>query len=109
MRRLDETGLRIAGATRWLHTASTLTHTFYRAGEPRSAVPELEGGVVVHDPWRAYDTLENVDHALCNAHLLRELQAVGEFDKEPWAEGQGLNILEALTLGPERLAVELKL
>ena len=43
VRCLDETGLRIAGATRWLHTASTLTHTFYRAGEPRSAVPELRG------------------------------------------------------------------
>ena len=45
---------RIAGTTRWLHTASTPTHTFYRAGEPRSAMPEFEGGVVVHDHWRAY-------------------------------------------------------
>ena len=30
VRCLDETGFRIAGATRWLHTASTPTHTFYR-------------------------------------------------------------------------------
>ena len=37
VRCLDETGLRIAGETRWLHTASTPTHTFYRAAEPRSA------------------------------------------------------------------------
>ena len=45
VRCLDETGLRVAGKTRWLHTTSTLTHTFYRAGEPRSAVPkELTGG-----------------------------------------------------------------
>ena len=63
------------------HTASTLTHTFYRAGEPRSAVPDLEGGVVVHDHWRAYYALENVLHAFCNAHLLRELQAVCDLDK----------------------------
>jgi transposase len=76
VRCLDETGLRIAGATRWLHTASTPTHTFYRADEPRSAVPVCQGGVVVHDHWRAYYSLENVDHAFCNAHLLRELQAV---------------------------------
>ena len=95
VRCLDETGLRIAGATRWLHTASTLTHTFYRAGEPRSAVPQLEGGVAVHDHWRPYTTLENVDHAFCNAHLLRELQAVCDLDKEPWAGALRATLLDA--------------
>ena len=83
------------GATRWLHTASTPTHTFYRAGEPRSAVPEVQGGVVVHDHWRAYYGLEDVDHAYCNAHLLRELQAVCELDKEPWAEALRTTLLDA--------------
>jgi transposase len=95
VRCLDETGFRIAGATRWLHTASTLTHTFYRAAVPRSAVPEFEGGVVVHDHWRAYYSLENVDHAFCNAHLLRELQAVCELDGEPWAEALRATLLDA--------------
>ena len=95
VRCLDETGVRIAGATRWLHTASTPTHTFYRADEPRSAVPICQGGVVVHDHWRAYYSLENVDHAFCNAHLLRELQAVCEFDKEPWAEALRATLLDA--------------
>ena len=95
MRCLDETGFRIAGTTRWLHTASTPTHTFYRAGEPRSAVPELQGGVVVHDHWRAYLSLDNVDHAFCNAHLLRELQAACELDKEPWADALRATLLDA--------------
>ncbi|HXJ94737.1 MAG TPA: IS66 family transposase [Terriglobia bacterium] len=95
VRCLDETGFRIAGQTRWLHTASTATHTFYRAGEPRSAVLECRGGVVVHDHWRAYYGLENVDHAFCNAHLLRELQAVCELDKEPWAEALRATLLNA--------------
>lgn len=95
VRCLDETGLRIAGATRWLHTASTSTYTFYRADEPRSAVLACEGGVVVHDHWRAYYGLETVDHAFCNAHLLRELQAVGELDKEPWAEALRATLLDA--------------
>ena len=95
VRCLDETGFRIAGTTRWLHTASTTTHTFYRAGEPRSAVPEVQGGVVVHDHWRAYYGLEDVDHAYCNAHLLRELQAVCELDKEPWAEALRTTLLDA--------------
>jgi transposase len=95
VRCLDETGVRIGGVTRWLHTASTLTHTFYRAGVPRSAMPECNGGVVVHDHWRAYYGLENVDHAFCNAHLLRELQAVREFDQEPWAEALRATLLDA--------------
>ena len=95
VRCLDETGFRIAGTTRWLHTASTTTHTFYRADEPRSAVPEVQGGVVVHDHWRAYYGLEDVDHAYCNAHLLRELQAVCELDKEPWAEALRTTLLDA--------------
>lgn len=95
VRCLDETGFRIAGTTRWLHTASTPTHTFYRADEPRSAVPELRGGVVVHDHWRAYYALENVDHAFCNAHLLRELQAVCQLDEEPWADALRATLLNA--------------
>ena len=95
VRCLDETGFRIAGTTRWLHTASTPAYTFYRADEPRSAVPELQGGVVVHDHWRAYYSLENVDHAFCNAHLLRELQAVCELDKEPRAEALRATLLDA--------------
>jgi transposase len=95
VRCLDETGFRIAGSTRWLHTASTPTHTFYRADEPRSAMPEVRGGVVVHDHWRAYYGLEGVDHAFCNAHLLRELQAVCELDREPWAEALRATLLDA--------------
>src|SRR3954464_3785575 len=32
-------------------------------------------GIVVHDHWKPYYTMEGVLHALCNAHHLRELQA----------------------------------
>jgi transposase len=96
VRCLDETGLRIAGRTLWLHTASTLTHTFYRAGEARSAVPtQFQGGVVVHDHFVSYRSLENVDHAYCNAHILRELAAVIELDHEPWAGAMWTTLLDA--------------
>jgi transposase len=97
VRCLDETGLRAAGKTGWLHVASTLTHTFYRAGEPRSAVPKaLIGGVVVHDHFLSYRGLENVDHAFCNAHLLRELNAATELDEEPWAEAMRKTLIDGL-------------
>jgi len=96
VRCLDETGLRVAGKTGWLHTTSTLAYTFYRAGEPRSAVPkDLQGGVVVHDHFLPYRGLENVEHAFCNAHLLRELNAVVDLDGEPWAEAMRKTLLDA--------------
>ncbi len=87
VRHLDETGFRIAGKLQWLHTASSLSFTFYRAGEKRGAIPEgLHGGVVVHDHFLPYRRLDAVDHAFCNAHILRELNSLIEFDKQVWAE-----------------------
>lgn len=32
----------------------------------------------MHDAWAPYDTYTGAEHALCNAHALRELQAVTE-------------------------------
>jgi transposase len=53
-------------------------------------MPErLEGGVVVHDGFKPYRNLDRAArppaHALCNAHHLRELKALIEFDNELWA------------------------
>jgi antitoxin YefM len=42
-------------------------------------------GIVVHDHWKPCYTLESVQHALCNAHPLRELQALIDIEREPWA------------------------
>jgi transposase len=39
VRHLDETGFRIGGKTRWLHSASTAVYTLYRIGEKRGDVP----------------------------------------------------------------------
>jgi transposase len=87
VRHVDETGFRIAGKLQWLHTSSSLAFTFYRADEKRGAIPrDLRGGGVVHDHFAPYHRLEAVDHAFCNAHILRELQCLIEFDVEPWAE-----------------------
>jgi transposase len=42
-------------------------------------------GIVVHDHWKPYYALAEVQHALCNAHHLRELKALVEIEKEAWA------------------------
>lgn len=86
VRHLDETGLRVAGKLHWLHTTSSEAFTFYRVEDKRGAVPSnLKGGVIVHDGFVPYGALGQVDHALCNAHHLRELKALIELDGEAWA------------------------
>ena len=35
-------------------------------------------GIAVHDAWAPYDTYTDVDHQLCCAHALRELQAIAD-------------------------------
>ncbi len=86
VRHLDETGFRIGGKTCWLHNASTAAMTHYRVSARRGDIPrDLEGGVIVHDHFKPYYTLDGLAHALCNAHHLRELKALIEIEKEPWA------------------------
>jgi transposase len=86
VRCLDETGFRVAGKTQWLHTVATESLTLYRVSDRRGDVPNnLAGGVVVHDGFQSYGALAGLAHALCNAHHLRELKALIEFDLEPWA------------------------
>lgn len=86
VKHLDETGLRIAGVLQWLHVASTWLLTFYRTSRHRGTLLEGVLGIVVHDFWRPYFTLDDVEHALCNAHHLRELKALSTMEKEPWAQ-----------------------
>ena len=85
VKHMDETGFRIAGRTQWLHIASTLWLTFYRTSSRRGSLLSGVAGIVVHDHWKSYFTLTGVLHALCNAHHLRELQALVEIEHEQWA------------------------
>ena len=88
VKHMDETGFRIGGKTQWLHVACTALLTFYRVCAKRgSLLSETVGvvGVIVHDHWKPYYTMEGVKHALCNAHHLRELKALVEIEKEDWA------------------------
>jgi transposase len=85
VKHMDETGFRIGGKTQWLHIASTIWLTFYRVSPKRGSLVDNVLGIVVHDHWKPYYTLKGVLHALCNAHHLRELQALVGIEKEDWA------------------------
>jgi len=82
---VDESGLRIGGKTQWLHTLSSGIATHYRVCEKRGTLLDGIQGILVHDHWKPYFALDGVEHALCNAHHLRELKALEEIEKEPWA------------------------
>ena len=85
VKHMDETGFRIGGKTQWLHVASTALLTFYRVCAKRGSLLANVAGIVVHDHWKPYYTMQGVLHALCNAHHLRELKALVEIEKEAWA------------------------
>jgi transposase len=89
----DETGARVAGRLHWVHSASTGSLTWQtvhpkrgRAAIDAAGVLPAFGGVAVHDDWSPYWYYQAV-HALCGAHLLRELEAVGDEPRQGWAAG----------------------
>jgi hypothetical protein len=55
-------------------------------------------GVLVHDCWAPYWRLDDSVHALCNAHLLRELVYVKEVTVQQWPES-----MMQLLLGANRV------
>jgi transposase len=92
----DETGFRAAGKLAWVHSASSGKYVLVTVHQKRGkAAMDAAGvlpsftGIACHDAWKPYDKYENVaGHALCNAHILRELAAVtetGTSDDVIWA------------------------
>jgi transposase len=89
----DETGTRVDGQTMWVHNSSTSEYTYLSVHEKRgkegmdaAGVLPLFSGIAVHDCWAPYWKYPDIGHALCCAHLLRELTGIEENNpKERWA------------------------
>ena len=99
---VDETGARVAGRLHWVHSASTDELTLYTVHAKRGvaamdAAGVLPGfaGVAVHDGWAPYWRYDAATHALCNAHHLRELDAVAETPGQGWAAGMAELLVDA--------------
>ena len=91
----DETGTDVNGKTIWVHNSSTPELTYQtinakrgQAGMEGNGVLTGFGGVAVHDCWSPYWKYDGVIHAVCNAHLLRELTGVEQYSPDhQWAPG----------------------
>lgn len=88
----DETGIQENGVLKWLHNASTehWTYQFVHAKrghealtDEASVLPHFQG-VAVHDCWGSYFGFAEMKHALCNAHLVRELNGIIENNESNW-------------------------
>ena len=89
----DETGWRVAGKLHWLHCACNERWRYYTVQEKRGqegisdmGVLPYASGVAVHDFWKPYQKYDNVDHAMCCAHLERELVYAHETGNQAWAK-----------------------
>lgn len=91
----DETGIRVDGSLGWVHAVRTDSLTRYTVSPKRGFEAMEEAGVlgalssdtvVVSDFWAPYWRFEVV-HAVCGAHLGRELTAAAEVEGQRcWAE-----------------------
>lgn len=112
----DETGLRVEGRLAWVHAASTARLTLYtchdrRGREAMDAAGVLPAftGIAVHDCWAPYFCYP-MTHAICNAHVVRELIGVWESTGQAWAvklaatlERLNVAVLEAKLAGTPAL------
>ena len=101
----DETGVRVGGKLHGLHVACTdrWTHLFVHEKRGKQALRENISvlkdytGTVVHDGWVPYFPFDQVNHRLCGAHLLRELQGLMEHPSSKdvrWTEAMHAFLLD---------------
>jgi len=95
----DESGIRVNGELQWTHVLSNDKASHYRLSDKRGDVPTEVQGTLVHDHFVSYEKrLPDITHAFCNAHHLRELNAVHSVDKERW----GRSMARLLVLGNKK-------
>ena len=90
----DETGFRVEGALYWLHSVCNAMFTYLSVQEKRGEkamraigfLPEYTG-ILVTDCLGAYWQFPQLSHAICNAHILRELKGIIQnYPEQSWAE-----------------------
>jgi transposase len=88
----DETSIRVNKKNYWIHvyTYGDISLQFIHSKRGIEAVQDINiipryGGIIVHDCWSTYFYFKDVNHALCGAHILRELRYIEECNGYGWA------------------------
>ncbi len=88
----DETSDQVRTAKWWFHVVSNDLYTYLFASPTRAkSAPDEAGvlpefaGVMVHDRLAMYFKYDKATHAICLAHVLRELEPVGIGWDQGWA------------------------
>jgi transposase len=110
----DETGARISGARHWFHVACTDLLTLLDCHDKRGTEAFAEigvlpffSGVLVSDGWKPYWSTGAFEHAVCCAHLLRDLAAVAEcYRHKEWADEMADLLVEVKDAVEEALAAD---
>ena len=110
----DETGTRVDGKTWWVHNASDALFTFLSINQKRGwldmndagILPEFHG-ITVHDCWSSYWKYTDYIHAVCCAHLLRELNGIEEnHPEQTWVKEFKALLLEMKKVKDKAVAQE---
>ena len=89
----DETGTRVDKKLWQVHDASNCEYTYLDISPKRGnagmeqcgVLPEFKG-IAMHDCWASYWNYPDIQHAVCCAHLLRELTGIDEnHPEQKWA------------------------
>lgn len=110
----DETGLRVAGKLHWAHVLCNGAYTLITLSEKRGWkgmeeigwLPQFHG-ILEHDCWAPYWNAPGVTHAICCAHLLRELNGIKENHPEfTWPQAFADLLLEMKKVRDKAVALE---
>ena len=107
----DETGNRVDKKLWWVHDASNCEYTYldispkrgFKGMEQCGVLTEFQG-IAVHDCWASYWNYPDIRHAVCCAHLLRELTGISEnHPGQAWAPAF-INLLLEMKKAKEKAA-----
>jgi transposase len=88
----DETGTKLRGKLSWIHVVSSKLLTCFGFHQKRGfeAISQMNilphyKGTLAHDCWKPYFKLDLAQHAICWAHLSRELRGLSDQYNQDWA------------------------